>query len=57
MKNNLLLLSLGLILIALTLFLQTQNILSETGSSIGLVIALIITVIPLSKLVFKNLKK
>ena len=57
MKKNLVLLTIGLLLIALTLVLQTQNILSQTGSSIGLIIALIITVIPLFNLVFKKLRK
>ncbi|MTG96637.1 MULTISPECIES: hypothetical protein [Myroides] len=57
MNNNLKLLVVGLIVFAVALILKTQRLLSDNLSTIVIIAALVITIIPLYKLVFKKLKK
>ncbi|MHC5201007.1 hypothetical protein [Myroides sp. LJL119] len=57
MKRNLTLLLVGLFIFALSLILESQGILNQTTSTIGLILALIISVIALMNLVYKNLRK
>ena len=54
MKKNLILLLVGLAVFALALVLEAQGILNQTTSTIFLIIALAISVIPLINLEYKN---